>query len=126
MTREIVLHCMKSASELERELCEECPIYGQTGCDHCYEDALQYVIAMLEQEPKTDTWSIKDVADTLAKHGLIAEQEPTVDAVPMSVIQEIKAEINYVGAHSDYGMQCVFAVAIAIIDKHLERVVQDE
>lgn len=51
MTREIALHCMKSASELERELCEECPIYGQTGCDHCYEDALQYVIAMLEQEP---------------------------------------------------------------------------
>ena len=42
---------MKSASELEKELCEECPIYGQTGCDHCYEDALQYVIAMLEQEP---------------------------------------------------------------------------
>lgn len=53
MTREIALHCMKSASELERELCEECPIYGQTGCDHCYEDALQYVIATLEQEPTT-------------------------------------------------------------------------
>ena len=53
MTREIALHCMKSASELERELCEECPIYGQTGCDHCYEDALQYVIGMLEQEPPT-------------------------------------------------------------------------
>ena len=27
------------------------------------------------QEP-TDTWSIKDVADTLARHGLIVEQEP--------------------------------------------------
>ena len=52
MTREIALHCMKSASELERELCEECPIYGQTGCDHCYEDALQYVIATLKQEPR--------------------------------------------------------------------------
>lgn len=52
MTREIALHCMKSASELERELCEECPIYEQTGCDHCYEDALQYVIATLEQEPR--------------------------------------------------------------------------
>ena len=50
MTKEIALHCMKSASELERELCEECPIYGQTGCDHCYEDALQYVIGMLEQD----------------------------------------------------------------------------
>ena len=54
MTKEIALHCMKSASELERELCEECPIYGQTGCDHCYEDALQYVIGMLEQEPMLD------------------------------------------------------------------------
>ena len=53
MTKEIALHCMRSASELERELCEECPIYGQTGCDHCYEDALRYVIAMIEQEPKT-------------------------------------------------------------------------
>ena len=47
---------MKSASELERELCEECPIYGQTGCDHCFEDVLQYVIGMLEQEPKTGHW----------------------------------------------------------------------
>lgn len=54
MTRKIALHCMKSASELGRELCEECPIYGQTGCDHCFEDALQYVIGMLEQEPILD------------------------------------------------------------------------
>ena len=28
------------------------------------------------QEPKTDSWSIKDVADTFKKHGLIREQEP--------------------------------------------------
>ena len=52
MTSEIALHCMKSASELKSELCEECPIYGQTGSDHCFEDALQYVIGMLEQEPR--------------------------------------------------------------------------
>ena len=31
--------------------------------------------AVNPQEP-TDTWSIKDVADTLEKHGLIGEQEP--------------------------------------------------
>jgi hypothetical protein len=62
MTREIALHCMKSASELERELCEECPIYGQTGCDHCFEDALQYVIGMLEQEP-----TIKALGEELRK-----------------------------------------------------------
>ena len=41
----------------------------------------QIAIKALEQEPKTDTWSIKDVADTLAKHGLIAEQEPCEDCI---------------------------------------------
>lgn len=53
MTKEIALHCMKSYSELHSDLCELCPIYGQTGSDHCFEDALQYVIGMLEQEPTT-------------------------------------------------------------------------
>lgn len=37
---------------------------------------LEEKIKALEQETKTDTWSIKDVADTLVKHGLIVEQEP--------------------------------------------------
>ena len=54
MTREIALHCMKSYSESHSDLCELCPIYGQTGSDHCFEDALQYVIGMLEQEPTTE------------------------------------------------------------------------
>ena len=58
MTRKIALHCMKSYSELHSDLCELCPIYGQTGSDHCFEDALQYVIGMLEQEPILD--KIKD------------------------------------------------------------------
>lgn len=53
MTREIALHCMKSYSELHSDLCELCPIYGETGSDHCFEDALQYVIEKLEQEPTT-------------------------------------------------------------------------
>lgn len=44
-----------------------------------YYTALDMAIKELEQEPKTDTWSIKDVADTLAKHGLIVEQEPCED-----------------------------------------------
>lgn len=56
MTREIALHCMKSYSESHSDLCELCPIYGQTGSDHCFEDALQYVINALEQEPKTGHW----------------------------------------------------------------------
>lgn len=54
MTREIALHCMKSYSEHHSDLCELCPIYGQTGNDHCFEDALEYVIKDLEQEPILD------------------------------------------------------------------------
>ena len=70
MTKEIALHCMKSASELERELCEECPIYGQTGCDHCFEDTLQYVIGMLKQEPVFDKIraEIRQIVDEETEH----------------------------------------------------------
>jgi ribosomal protein S27E len=50
---------MKSDSELHSNLCELCPIYGQTGSDHCFEDALQYVIKVLEQEPCEDCISRK-------------------------------------------------------------------
>ena len=39
---------------------------------------LRMAIAELEQQP-TDTWSIKDVANTFKKHGLIRAQEPTFD-----------------------------------------------
>ncbi|WP_223258789.1 hypothetical protein, partial [Trinickia symbiotica] len=61
MTKEIALHCMKSYSELHSDLCELCPIYGQTGSDHCFEDALQYVIGMLEQESCEDIVNRDDV-----------------------------------------------------------------
>lgn len=41
----------------------------------------EIAIKALEREPKTDSWSIKDVADTFKKHGLIREQEPCEDAI---------------------------------------------
>ena len=44
-----------------------------------------------------DTWSIKDVANTLAKHGLIAEQEPCEDAVSR---QTVKEQMIYYGFHA--------------------------
>ena len=59
MTREIALHCMKSYSESHSDLCELCPIYGQTGSDHCFEDALEYVIKDLEQEPRKGHWIVQ-------------------------------------------------------------------
>jgi len=42
--------------------------------------AFNMAIQALSQEP-TDTWSIKEVADTFKKHGLIREQEPCDDAI---------------------------------------------
>lgn len=49
MTNEIALYCMKAYSEYYSEVCEECPIYGETGTDHCFEDALEMAIKALEQ-----------------------------------------------------------------------------
>ena len=49
MTENIAIYCLKAASELNTEMCEECPLYGQTGADHCCEDALQVAIKALEE-----------------------------------------------------------------------------
>lgn len=89
MTREIALHCMKSYSELHSDLCELCPIYGQTGNDHCFEDALQYVIGMLEQEPVID----KIRAEIKNKTHHFLDGEPIIEIKEvLQIIDKYKAE----------------------------------
>lgn len=51
MKREEVIYCLKAQSERHSEVCEECPLYGQTGVDHCCEDALQMAITALHNQP---------------------------------------------------------------------------
>ena len=51
MKREEVIYCLKAQSERYSEVCEECPLYGQTGVDHCCEDALQMAIIALQNQP---------------------------------------------------------------------------
>ena len=51
MKREEVIYCLKAQSERYSEVCEECPLYGQTGVDHCCEDALQMAITALQNQP---------------------------------------------------------------------------
>lgn len=63
-------------------------------------EAYKMAIKALEQEPKTDTWSIKDVADTLAKHGLIEEQEPCEDCISRQAVLE---QINCWIGSGEYG-----------------------
>ena len=43
----IVLHCLKSL--IDEEVCEECPIYGMTGTDHCEKDMIQLAINAIEK-----------------------------------------------------------------------------
>jgi len=50
--------------------------------------AFNMAIQALSQEP-TDTWSIKEVADTFKKHGLIREQEPCDDAISRDAVLSI-------------------------------------
>lgn len=56
----------------------------------------------LEQEPKTDSWSIKDVADTFKKHGLIREQEPCEDCISRQAVLDKKELIELEDGQSFY------------------------
>lgn len=47
--KQAVLHCLKSM--IDEEVCEECPLYGTTGTDHCEKDCVRLAIEALEQEP---------------------------------------------------------------------------
>lgn len=77
MTREIILHCLKSA--IDEENCENCKIYGQTGEDHCFKDAVRAAIEILEQEPSYN--SIK------------TELEPCDDAISRQTVLDAAEKI---------------------------------
>lgn len=51
MKREEAIYCLKAHSERYSEVCKECPLYGQTGVDHCCEKALQMAITALQNQP---------------------------------------------------------------------------
>ena len=52
--KQAVLHCLKSM--IDEEVCEECPLYGTTGTDHCEKDCVRLAINALEKEPKKGQW----------------------------------------------------------------------
>lgn len=51
MKIEEAIYCLKAQSERYSEVCEECPMYGKTGVDHCCEEALQMAITTLQNQP---------------------------------------------------------------------------
>lgn len=122
MTREIALHCMKSYSESHSDLCELCPIYGQTGSDHCFEDALEYVIKALEQEPQTFKWCETCKEYDQEKHcchrwsKVIRDtvEEMKQEYIEREVLDKIRAEIIELRSKQNVGvLEC-----LDIIDKY--------
>lgn len=47
--KEAALHCLRAM--IDEEVCEECPLYGTTGTDHCEKDCVRFAIQALEQKP---------------------------------------------------------------------------
>ena len=33
------IYCLKAESELHPEVCNECELHGEVGCDHCFDEA---------------------------------------------------------------------------------------
>ena len=73
--KEAVLHCLRSM--IDEELCEECPLYGTTGTDHCEKDCVRLAIEALEQEPCEDA-TLKEIFCMGCEY---KEQKPCEDAI---------------------------------------------
>ena len=52
--KEAVLHCLKSM--IDEEVCEECPLYGTTGTDHCEKDCVRLAINALSRSGNPNKW----------------------------------------------------------------------
>lgn len=63
--KEAVLHCLRAM--IDEELCEECPLYGTTGTDHCEKDCVRLAIEELEQEPCEDAISREAVIEHICE-----------------------------------------------------------
>ena len=76
--KEAVLHCLRAM--IDEELCEECPLYGTTGTDHCEKDCVRLAIDELEQKPCEDAISRKAVLDTLERMDKALDEDRTVES----------------------------------------------
>ena len=97
--KETVLHCLKSM--IDEEVCEECPLYGTTGTDHCEKDCVRLAINTLEQEPCTDAISRQAVLEKIHEAPYINDcsnigmlLEAWINSIPSVKPQYTDAEIQ--------------------------------
>lgn len=75
MKREEAIYCLKAQSERYSEVCEECPMYGQTGVDHCCENALQMAInALKEVQQYRQIGTVEECRESVEKHTAISRE----------------------------------------------------
>lgn len=100
----VVLHCLKSM--IDEAVCEECPLYGMTGTDHCEKDCVRLAINALEQEPCGDAISRQAVLD-LPKNtergfgGKILEQSINIEYIkalpPVTPAEKVGRWVKTIG-----------------------------
>ena len=88
--KETVLHCLKSM--IDEEVCEECPLYGMTGTDHCEKDCVRLAINALEQEPCTDAISRQAACSSLICRGIDCKDCPFNNVFPDGTTTCLMAE----------------------------------
>lgn len=96
--KEAVLHCLKSM--IDEEVCEECPLYGMTGTDHCEKDCVRLAINALSRSENPNKWIGAEVLDKIRAEiadiycGQYCENPFTADAVremALDIIDKYKA-----------------------------------
>lgn len=84
MSEEIAIYCLKAESESYSEVCEECSMYGNVGCDHCYNDAINMAIEALEKQSMVNKifheyTELKRELDTYKAIGTVEECREAVE-----------------------------------------------
>ena len=104
--KEAVLHCLKSMIDVEA--CEECPLYGTTGTDHCEKDCVRLAINALEQEPCEDAVSRQAVLEVIRKchyeEWVKADIGAPIEALPSVSPQPKTGRWIYTGDYITDGM----------------------
>lgn len=88
MTENEAKYCLKAQSELHPEICENCQIYGETGNDHCSDDAREVAIKALEELQQYRVGTLKE----LQRYQAIGTPEEcraaTEKQKPMAVVEK--------------------------------------
>lgn len=111
MTEQEAMFCLKAESERYPEICNECPLYGEVGCDHCFDDAMDVAIKALEEiqqyraigtleECRRENMKAEQIMEVVDK--LVGEIKPIGDSNYDDKVKEnLKTMIEIVGYYVD-------------------------